>query len=138
MLNRQTFITNKTSKWINFRKYFFCMKGEIIPIFKSGYYRSNFPNQSARREMLCRENLAMIYSLLFSSSWDMCRVEEPIEQDEKISFGLFPFEVQIFKFLQYFSYSKTNQTSLLSHVNISRQSNTFTKWQPYSLIRPEM
>ena len=69
------------------------MKGEIIPIFKSGYYRSNFSSQSAR--MLCRENLAMIYSLLFSSSWDMCRVEEPMEQDNKISFGLFPFEVQI-------------------------------------------
>ena len=48
------------------------------------------------------------------------------DQDEKISFALFAFEVQVFQ-LAKFSYSETNQTSLLSHVDVSRGLKKFYK-----------
>ena len=39
-------------------------------------------------------------------AWDMRRVVKRIEQDEKISFALFAFEVQIFQLLRNFLTAK--------------------------------
>ena len=49
-------------------------------------------------------------------AWDMHRLVKRIEQDEKISFALFSFEIQIFQLRRNFLTAKP----ILSHVDISQ------------------
>ena len=62
---------------------------------------------------------------------------EPIEQDEKMSFALFAFEVEIFQLLWNFLTAKPIR--LLSWVTwtLHEYQNIFTKWLPHTFMRPK-
>ena len=70
-------------------------------------------------------------------AWGMRRVVKRIEQDEKISFALFTFEVQIFQLLRNFLTAKPIR--FLSWVTWSfhEDQKIFTKWLPHSFVRPK-
>ena len=71
-------------------------------------------------------------------AWDMCRVVKRTEQDEKISFALFTFEVQIFQRLRNFLAAKPIRFLCWATWTFNEDQQIFTKWRspPPSFSRP--
>ena len=64
-------------------------------------------------------------------SWDMSKIVKPTESDEKVCFALFAFKFKFSTSAKFFR-GETNYTSFLSHVELTRRSENFTKWPPHS------